>query len=33
MRYSTFTTFQPISSHGMIDMTADSFVPAIHPPP
>ena len=33
IRYSTLTTFQPISSHGMIDMNEASFVPPIQPPP
>jgi len=33
MRYSTLTTFQPISSHGMMDMNDASLVPPIQPPP
>ena len=33
IRYSTFTTFQPISSHGMMDMNDASLVPPIQPPP
>ena len=32
-RYSTFTTFQPISIHGRSDISEPSFAPAAQNPP